>query len=279
MADGGIDGGGGGRHLIEWIVELTELCTRVAGGAGTPDDIRTFTRLLDGASFGALLGEDTVVGNGTGLVTRYRRFWAALDHDPDALAAVAREARGWPPSIVDAAMAYVYISEWKAMAMMRALAEDEAQGTQRLSDASVPERLVTLLGNAIRHAAERAPLSGRDAAVPRGGSYAGDRAPMGGRGSLGALAMYDAGAAIRRGVPPSPVVDPYPRVGMSPQSSVSYDAYEHTDEPVVVVYRDRNYDHRRQHDDQAGNRGSPDCSQEGAWWARICHIPGQDPHP
>ncbi|AVK75308.1 hypothetical protein pqer_cds_886 [Pandoravirus quercus] len=277
MADGGTDGGGG-RHLVGWIVELTELCARVAGGTGTSDDIRTFTRLLDGASFGALLGEGTVAGNGTGLVTRYRRFWAALDHDPDALAAVAREARGWPPSIVDAAMAYVYISEWKAMAMMRALAEDEAQGTQRLSDATVPERLVTLLGNAVRHTTDRAHLSGWDTTPTGCGFCAGDRAPTGGHSHLGALATYSAGAAIRRSVPPSPVIDPYSHVGVLPQSPASYDAYERADGGVVVAYRDRRHDHRGQHDDQAGGRGSPDCNQEGAWWARVCHIPGEDPH-
>lgn len=260
-----------GGRLAEWAAHLTELCTRVARGAGTPDDMATLGRLLDGASFDVLLGEGSASGSGNGLVTRYGRFWAALDRDPDALAAVAREARGWPPSIVDAAMAYVRVSEWKAMAMIRALAHDEAQGTPWLSDATTPERLVTLLGNAVRHADERLVLPAQRAAATKDEFGVGAHAPASVGGGI--VGPYDARATALHRVPPSPVIDPYPRVDALSWPTVAHDTSERAGGPVVVAYRSDS--RARQHDDQMG--GGSGCDQEGAWWARVCRTPDQGP--
>nr|UMO78454.1 hypothetical protein [Pandoravirus belohorizontensis] len=260
-----------GGRLAEWTAHLTELCTRVARGAGTPGDMATLGRLLDGASFDVLLGEGAASGSGNGLVTRYGRFWAALDHDPDALAAVAREARGWPPSIVDAAMAYVRVSEWKAMSMMRALAHDEAQGTPWLSDATAPERLVALLGSAVRHADERLILSAQRPATVKDGFGAGGHAPAAGEGGI--VGPHDARAAAPHAVPPSPVIDPYAHTNALSWPAASYDAFERTGRPVVVAYRSDGRAH--QHNDQMG--GGSGCDQEGAWWARVCRTPDQEP--
>ncbi|AGO82989.1 hypothetical protein pdul_cds_792 [Pandoravirus dulcis] len=260
-----------GGRLAEWATHLTELCARIARGAGTPDDMATLGRLLDGASFDVLLGEGATSGSGNGLVTRYGRFWAALDRDPNALAAVAREARGWPPSIVDAAMAYVRVSEWKAMAMLRALAHDEAQGTQWLSDATAPERLVALLGSATRHADERLILPARRAATTEDEFVIGRRTPAPGDGSI--VGLYDTHATALHGVPPSPVIDPYPHANALSWPAAAHDAFEHADGPVVVAYRSDSRAH--QHDDQMG--GGSDCDQEGAWWARVCRTPDQEP--
>ncbi|AGO85042.1 hypothetical protein psal_cds_919 [Pandoravirus salinus] len=278
------DGGTGGTHLVEWIVGLTELCARVGGGVGTRDDIATLSRLLDGASFDALLGDGAAADmDGPAVVGRYARFWAALDRDPEALAAVVREARGWPPSVADAGMAYVRVAETKAVTMMHALARDEAQGTRWLSDATAPERLVVLLGNAVRRAVERAHLSTQGRITPDSGFCAGGcgstrHATTSGRDDLGPLARHDRGATTGHSMPPSPVVDAHMYTSALLQSPTAYGAYGHNGGPVGATYSVRDHQRNRQHHDRSRDGRSAECAQEGAWWSRVCRMPGQDPH-
>jgi hypothetical protein len=253
-------------RVASHVGDLANTCQRIQDGAASPGDVDAVMRLVQGAAIDAILdgAKASQATRGSpdfaALIQRYARYWTALDRNSDALAAVGREASAWPPTVVDATMAYIRVSEWAALAMVRALARDEARSDLWLAEASAPERLVSLLGSAIARARRRRS----------------QRAPL-----ASANGPHDA-ASVRPTRPYVPTIDEMVSVlattassgqprdlptgsffGQSQAFAGSIPAHPQQRQ-VVQPYAGAD-------NTQQLYQGSP-SGQDAAWWARVCHT-------
>ncbi|AVK77351.1 hypothetical protein pmac_cds_663 [Pandoravirus macleodensis] len=284
-------------RLVDYVQDLVGVCSRIAAGRGTHGDDAALSRLLRGSPIDGVPDHGADASDGVGLVARYARLWRALDADPDALDAVRAHTGAWPPAVSDVALTYVRVNPSEtAMRVVHALARDEAMATARLAEASAPERIVALLGAAARRGAlaTRATAAGIDGAFfsqrlgdlydpqPATGAHdhdASDRMYVDRMYGVSrfspptALAQYAYRAPLVSGPsrtpsasPPLPMASstvPMPTVVRAPTAEWR----------IVAPARGVAY----MPDAIAPEHDSAPCgSQDNAWWARACHMPGQD---
>lgn len=280
-------------RLVDYVQDLMGVCARVATGRGTRQDDAVLSRLLRGSPIDGVPEHGADASDGAGLVARYARLWRGLDADPDALGAVREHTAAWPPAVTDVALTYVRVNPSEtAMRVVHALARDEATATARLAEASAPERIVALLGAAARRAtlATRATAAGIDGALfsqrlgdlydpqPAAGAHSHDASD--------AAHLHDA-YGVSRFSPPQALaqyayrVPPALSLGRTPSTSppVSFPspmpAVRHApvaEWRVVAPARDAAYGSGN----AAPEHDSAPCgSQDNAWWARACYMPGR----
>nr|UDO47342.1 hypothetical protein [Pandoravirus massiliensis] len=283
-------------RLVDYVQDLMGVCARIAAGRGTRDDDAVLSRLLRGSPIDGV-SEHGAASDGSGLVARYACLWRALDADPDALGAVREHAGAWPPAVTDVAVTYVRVNPSEtAMRVVQALARDEAMATTRLAEASAPERIVALLGAAARRAAlaTRATAAGIDAALvsnrlgdlydprPAIGAHvhdASDGAHLG--RAYGVSRFSPPSALVQYAYRAPPVIGPSRTPPAPPALSISSPPA-----PMPTVVRTPTAEWRivapargagYAPDAVAPEHDSATCgSQDNAWWARACHMPGQD---
>lgn len=283
-------------RLVDYVQDLMGICARIATGRGTRQDDAALTRLLRGSPIDGVPDRGADASDGAGLVSRYARLWRALDADPDALDAVRKHTGAWPPAVSDVALTYVRVNPSEtAMRVVHALARDEAMATARLAEASAPERIVALLGAAARRAAlaTRATAAGIDGALfsqrlgdlydpqPATSAHshdASDGVHVDGMYGVSrfspptALVQYAYRAPPMAGPSRTPSASPPPLISSPPAPMPTVVRAPTTEWRIVAPARGVAY----APGSIAPEHDSALCgSQDNAWWARACHMPGQ----
>ncbi|AVK76268.1 hypothetical protein pneo_cds_661 [Pandoravirus neocaledonia] len=287
-------------RLVDYVQDLVGICARVAIGRGTQQDEAVLARLLRGSPINGVPKHGADASDGAGLVTRYARLWNALDADQDALGAVREHTAAWPPAVSDVTLTYVRVNPSETtMRVVYALACDEAMETARLAEASAPERIVALLGAAVRRAALAARTTATDvdgALLPRPLDDLYDPQPAVGAHGHDASDVPHVDPAYVYGVsrfsPPTALVQyayrapslvrgparmssaSPPRLSLSPVPSIPRAPV--AEWHVVTPTRTATY---APGDAAPGDNGVLRDGQDNAWWARACRIPGQSADP